>query len=760
MSTNGTVFGIASNRFGQLTVMNVKRPTKSVRDSSFLRKGTERIKNLIPNLHFAENDEEELAEEIGLPRRPTIPSLLQRNSQINLLEQMDHSGEQSKLNELRQRKGTVRFTNSKTVQRQEKAPPPDEQTPFGESLMVIEFGENAPVEAIQWIMDKIRGRRVDGGLELLVRKEPLSKDSQTIIFHISATHMKLLEIADDMGFMKRTKSGIIRNFNVACLDEFFYDEGMALEDILTPADRQIIIKHALESIKAADDEHRIPGTKIILYHGQSIIQAAQGAELIGNLYSLHDKRTLKELRHRWIKPARVQPIDEIRDYFGESVGMYFSFLGFYTYALVVPTVFGFLQLGLSEETETVPFFCVFYVVWMKVFLELWKRKSSSHAYRWGTITMTNLDEPRPGYYGKLARDPITGKWTPQYPKWKTYVQMYCVTAPIILLCMGIAAFVTIFQFYVEAYLAELFGPDAYILYLPSVVNAIYIAVSTLAYDRLATYLTDKENHRTQSQYERHRVNKLIVLEFVNNFLCLFYIAFILQDMKMLKTQLMMQLIVLQFLQNVFENLYPYLKKKVGLKIVRLFVKSNYEKLKEAHESYDEMGLHSLDDDDPRVLQNRKETILEEYNTYDDYLELYIQFGYVVLFSSVAPLTAFWAILNNVIEIRLDAYKLCSFFKRPFARRTKNIGAWQLAFETLAVISILTNCGILYLSPHMRELGAGFTRESYTLTFLIIEHVLLGLTWFIYKAIPDTPHWVRVALAKAEHESRQALKREE
>lgn len=127
----------------------------------------------------------------------------------------------------------------------------------------------------------------------------------------------------------------------------------------------------------------------------------------------------------------------------------------------------------------------------------------------------------------------------------------------------------------------------------------------------------------------------------------------------------------------------------------------YEKLKLAHESYDEMGLRSLDEDDPRVVQNRKEAILEEYNTYDDYLELYIQFGYVVLFSSVAPLTAFWAILNNVIEIRLDAYKLCSFFKRPFARRTKNIGAWQLAFETLAVISILTNCGILYLSPHMR-----------------------------------------------------------
>lgn len=730
---------------------------------------------LLPNIHFADDDEE-FNEEIGNNKKPIIPSIRQRNSQIHALENLDHIEEEEKLNEFRfalktsPKKG-VAFSKESLrkrggfVKHDKRTPELNSSThedveKFGESFMVLEFSEGAETDTILWILEKIRGKKVDGGAELLVRKEPLSKESQSLVVHVSATQMKFLEIADDMGFMKRTKTGIIRNFNVACLDDFFYDENMALEDILTPADRQIIIKHALENIRAAEHEHHIPGTKTQLYLGQSIIQVAQKMEIIANFYSLHDKPRMRRIRHVWTKLTKHQPIDEIRDYFGESVGMYFSFLGFYTYALIVPTTLGLLQMLLSEETETVPFFCVFYVVWMKVFLELWKRKSSSHAYRWGTITMTNLDEPRVGYYGKLGKDPITGKLTPQFPKWKTYVQMYFVTAPIIILCMSIAAFVTIFQFYVENYLGELFGLDSYILYVPSIVNAIYIAISTIAYDRLATFLTDKENHRTQSQYERHRVNKLIVLEFVNNFLCLFYIAFILQDMKMLKTQLMMQLIVLQFVQNVLENLFPYLKKKVALLSTKLFVKSNYERLAKAYEEFDSMGIHSLDEDDHRILRHKKENILEEYNTYDDYLELYIQFGYVVLFSSVAPMTAFWAILNNVIEIRLDAYKLCAFFKRPFARRTKNIGAWQLAFETLAVISIMTNCGILYLSPQMRELATSFSLEAYAVSFLVIEHVLLGLTWFIYKAIPDTPQWVRVALAKADYESRQALKRED
>ena len=60
--------------------------------------------------------------------------------------------------------------------------------------------------------------------------------------------------------------------------------------------------------------------------------------------------------------------EEIRLYFGEAVALYFTFLGFYTTALLVPVLLGFLQLLVS--TESVPFFCVFNVVWVTVFLEV------------------------------------------------------------------------------------------------------------------------------------------------------------------------------------------------------------------------------------------------------------------------------------------------------------------------------------------------------------------------------------------------------
>ena len=60
----------------------------------------------------------------------------------------------------------------------------------------------------------------------------------------------------------------------------------------------------------------------------------------------------------------------------------------------------------------------------------------------------------------------------------------------------------------------------------------------------------------------------------------------------------------------------------------------------------------------------------------------IQFGYVTLFSSAFPVAAMCALLNNVIEIRSDAFKLCMTLQRPFGQRVENIGGWMVSFSIL------------------------------------------------------------------------------
>lgn len=68
-------------------------------------------------------------------------------------------------------------------------------------------------------------------------------------------------------------------------------------------------------------------------------------------------------------------------------------------------------------------------------------------------------------------------------------------------------------------------------------------------------------------------------------------------------------------------------------------------------------------------------------TFDDYLELFLLFGYVSLFSCVYPLAAVLVVLNNVTEVYSDAFKMCHVFKRPFSDPAANIGVWQVGHTT-------------------------------------------------------------------------------
>lgn len=65
---------------------------------------------------------------------------------------------------------------------------------------------------------------------------------------------------------------------------------------------------------------------------------------IGN--DAEDKDTPRtQLRDKWASVMRMyskQPLDEIREYFGVKVALYFAWLGFYTYMLIPASIVGVL----------------------------------------------------------------------------------------------------------------------------------------------------------------------------------------------------------------------------------------------------------------------------------------------------------------------------------------------------------------------------------------------------------------------------------
>jgi hypothetical protein len=54
---------------------------------------------------------------------------------------------------------------------------------------------------------------------------------------------------------------------------------------------------------------------------------------------------------------------------------------------------------------------------------------------------------------------------------------------------------------------------------------------------------------------------------------------------------------------------------------------------------------------------------------------------------LAPL---FALINNLIEVRLDAWKFLSKYKRPIPYKASDIGIWSDIISAISYVAVLTN----------------------------------------------------------------------
>ena len=78
--------------------------------------------------------------------------------------------------------------------------------------------------------------------------------------------------------------------------------------------------------------------------------------------------------------------DDIKNYYGATIGIYFAFLEYYTFALIVPVLLSLTFLFITtDETWKNLIFAFVNVLWGTVFLELWKQNCVTISHRWGTL---------------------------------------------------------------------------------------------------------------------------------------------------------------------------------------------------------------------------------------------------------------------------------------------------------------------------------------------------------------------------------------
>lgn len=133
----------------------------------------------------------------------------------------------------------------------------------------------------------------------------------------------------------------------------------------------------------------------------------------------------------------------------------------------------------------------------------------------------------------------------------------------------------------------------------------------------------------------------------------------------------------------------------------------------------------------------------------------IQIGYVVLFSSAFPPAALCAILNNLIEIRSDAFKLGYVCQRPFGQRVPNIGTWLNCIEYMGYMAVIVNCALIGLSGQVHRMFPDMTATQTILLIVVLEHIMLCIRFVITCAIPELPNWLATEMAKVEFARREA-----
>ncbi|XP_055634657.1 anoctamin-8 isoform X3 [Toxorhynchites rutilus septentrionalis] len=663
--------------------------------------------------------------------------------------------------------------------------------------VVIEFPEDAPDDALRWLLNKIKATPPDGlGLSTLVRAHDSTKRTA---FYVTAPMNVLFKAAEEARLPKRLRTdlgGALKEFTKReshCFAQTKDSEGA--NTLFTSQERQWLVLQVLQGLRAGVSDLKALQGRSQVEEGQSIVAAWQELGLITQVFPLHETSALQQLQSSWVRKFFApQPLDDIAAYFGVKVALYFAWLGHYTCALCVPAVLGtILYAGLWGRGQTAQdighvIFSLFNVAWASLYLEAWRRYSVEMAFRWGTLSTPPelLEPPRPLYKGPLEESPVTGRLEPkETPAWQRRAFRYLVSFPIIGLCLVLVFVVMFLMLRLQDWLDQHLpnsndgpwdcmcmvskdwwdeklpetGVFSCLSVIPKVLLAGAITLMDEAYYKLAVWLNDKENYRLQSKYENHLIAKVALFQFVNSFLSLFYIAFYLRDQDKLKEQLAGLLISRQIIGNLRESAWPYLVEQ--WKLAKLSFKmwgalSPTQELPPPTDSKqvgDSKRSSDCTTSTPKrsIGQAEIESSLYKYDgTFSDHLEMLVQMGYVVLFSAAFPLAGLCALANNLLEIRSDAFKLAHVHQRPFGQRVANIGTWQNALGMLGLAAVIVNCALIGLSGQVSRLWPGLTSTQTVILIVALEHVMLGLRSALTWLLPELPSWLAAEIARAEH----------
>ncbi|XP_005046559.1 PREDICTED: anoctamin-9 [Ficedula albicollis] len=465
------------------------------------------------------------------------------------------------------------------------------------------------------------------------------------------------------------------------------------------------------------------------------------------------RRILKKKWARWRVMFKEQPIEEIRCYFGEKVALYFAWLGWYTYLLIFAalaglatvaagaTVFSSSQVSkeicdanstimcplcdqncsfwvLSDtctyakvthmiDNEATVVFAMFMAIWATVFLELWKRERATVATNWD---LYGWDEEEEELALHLINNSQHEPRLYQHSYFRSTIVLILALLMILVL-IGIAHALVIYRAVAMAlFMQSEVGllsrhADTIAVMTGAVLHYLTIVIMSKVNWQVALYLCKLEKPRTFSQGENNFTVKIFIFQFFTNFSSLIYIAFFLGRINGRPghyvrvaghwrleechpsgciTDLFIQMAVIMVLKQTISNIMEYLIPWISHRL---------RKKKKSPKKRSMMLGEEEEAEDPckrQWLNNYELNAVDSFSLFNEYLEIVIQYSFTTIFVAAFPLAPLLALINNVIEIHMDAIKMMRLRRRMVPRKAKDIGIWLQVLEAIGILAVIGN----------------------------------------------------------------------
>lgn len=215
-----------------------------------------------------------------------------------------------------------------------------------------------------------------------------------------------------------------------------------------------------------------------------------------------------------------QPIEEIRDYYGDDVGMYCEWLNFYASSLLINALLGTVVMvsqpffgNVDDNPLTLPY-SVYVGLWSIGFVESWTRRQNELQFLWGSDLSLDSDTCRYQFEGRLEIHSQTGReqMVPHNNTTHFLKQALSITVCFLCICCAVGTAIATTMF--SNLLSTLYGGNFTLF--SSFLTLFAIAVFKVVYDVISKRLTDYENHRLDRDYERSLVAKRFAFNFFNN----------------------------------------------------------------------------------------------------------------------------------------------------------------------------------------------------------------------------------------------------